>query len=59
MAQNAVFLQGSLLRHITVMSVTASVGLLALFVVDLVDMLFISMLGNAQLKLGAGPPQSV
>jgi putative MATE family efflux protein len=59
MAQNAVFLQGSLLRHITVMSVTASVGLLALFVVDLVDMLFISMLGNAQLAAAVGYAGSI
>jgi putative MATE family efflux protein len=36
------------------MSVTASVGLLALFIVDLVDMLFISMLGNAQLAAAIG-----
>lgn len=59
MAQNAVFLQGSLLKHITVMSVTASVGLLALFVVDLVDMLFISMLGNAQLAAAVGYAGSI
>tara|TARA_R110002096_G_scaffold119038_8_gene257797 strand:- start:490 stop:1890 length:1401 start_codon:yes stop_codon:yes gene_type:complete len=59
MAQNAVFLQGSLLRHITVMSLTASVGLLALFIVDLVDMLFISMLGNAQLAAAIGYAGSI
>lgn len=59
MAQNAVFLQGNLLRHIAVMSVTASVGLLALFVVDLVDMLFISMLGNAQLAAAVGYAGSI
>jgi putative MATE family efflux protein len=41
------------------MSVTASVGLLALFVVDLVDMLFISMLGNAQLAAAVGYAGSI
>jgi putative MATE family efflux protein len=41
------------------MSVTASVGLLALFIVDLVDMLFISMLGNAQLAAAIGYAGSI
>ena len=50
----AKFLQGNLLRHITVMSLTASVGLMAIFVVDLVDMIFISMLGKAELAAAAG-----
>ena len=56
---NAKFLEGSLLRHITVMSVTASVGFILLFVVDLVDMLFISMLGNAQLAAAVGYAGSI
>ena len=50
----AKFLEGSLLRHITVMSLTASVGLMAIFVVDLVDMIFISMLGKAELAAAVG-----
>ncbi len=55
MAQNqAKFLQGSLLRHITVMSSAASLGLMAIFLVDLVDMLFISMLGNEALAAAVG-----
>jgi Na+-driven multidrug efflux pump len=52
--QQAVFLKGSLLRHITVMSLTASVGLMAVFVVDFVDMIFISMLGKAELAVAVG-----
>lgn len=51
---DAKFLQGNLLRHITVMSLTASVGLMAIFLVDLVDMLFISMLGQAELAAAVG-----
>jgi hypothetical protein len=47
MSEQAVFLKGSLLRHITVMSLTASVGLMAVFVVDFVDMIFISMLAQS------------
>lgn len=55
MAQNqARFLHGSLLRHITVMSSAASLGLVAIFLVDLVDMLFISMLGNEALAAAVG-----
>ena len=54
MAEQAKFLEGSLLKHITVMSVTSSVGFVLLFVVDLIDMLFISMLGNAQLAAAVG-----
>lgn len=54
MAEQAKFVTGNLLRHITVMSLTASVGLMAVFVVDFVDMVFISMLGKAELAAAIG-----
>ncbi len=54
MSEQAKFLEGSLFRHITVMSLTASVGLMAVFVVDFVDMIFISMLGKAELAAAVG-----
>ena len=54
MSEQAKFLEGSLLKHITVMSLTASVGLMAIFVVDLVDMIFISMLGRDELAAAVG-----
>lgn len=50
----AVFLEGSLMRHVSVMSFTASIGLMALFAVDFVDMVFISMLGNDALAAAVG-----
>lgn len=50
----AKFLSGSLFRHVTVMSLTASVGLMAIFAVDFVDMIFISMLGKAELAAAVG-----
>lgn len=50
----AKFLSGNLLRHVTIMSLTASLGLMAVFVVDFVDMIFISMLGNAELAAAVG-----
>lgn len=54
MAEQAKFVSGNLLRHITVMSLTASVGLMAVFIVDFVDMIFISMLGKAELAAAIG-----
>ena len=54
MSEQAKFLEGSLFRHITVMSLTASVGLMAVFLVDFVDMIFISMLGKAELAAAVG-----
>ena len=50
----AKFTQGSLFRHISVMSLTASLGLMAVFLVDFVDMIFISMLGKAELAAAVG-----
>ena len=44
---NAKFLISAPMRHVAVMSATASIGLMTMFVVDFVDMIFISMLGNA------------
>ncbi len=54
MADQAKFLTGNLFRHVTVMSLTASVGLMAIFAVDFVDMIFISMLGKAELAAAVG-----
>ncbi|KAJ56389.1 multidrug transporter MatE [Actibacterium mucosum KCTC 23349] len=52
--EQAKFLEGSLLRHVTVMSLTASIGLMAIFAVDFIDMIFISMLGKAELAAAVG-----
>ena len=49
-----VFLSGSLFRHVAVMSLTSSVGLMAVFLVDLADMVFIAMLGQAELAAAIG-----
>ena len=54
MSADAKFLDGSLMRHITVMSLTAAAGLMAVFLVDFVDMIFISMLGQAELAAAVG-----
>ncbi|MES0808610.1 MATE family efflux transporter [Roseibium sp. SCPC15] len=50
----AKFLEGNLFKHVSVMSLTASVGLMAIFAVDFVDMIFISMLGKDELAAAVG-----
>lgn len=50
----AKFLTGNLFRHVSVMSLTSSVGLMAIFMVDFVDMIFIAMLGKAELAAAVG-----
>lgn len=52
--QQAIFLQGNLFGHITRMALTASIGLMAIFIVDFVDMIFISMLGKSELAAAVG-----
>ena len=42
------------MKHVAVMSFTAAIGLMAMFAVDFVDMLFISMLGDAALAAAVG-----
>ncbi len=53
-APPAKFVEGSLFRHITVMSLTASVGLMAVFSVDLINMVFIAMLGREEVTAAVG-----
>lgn len=55
----AKFLSGAPLRHVAVMSLTSSVGLMAIFLVDFVDMIFISMLGEAELAAAVGYAGSI
>lgn len=52
--EQAKFVTGSPMRHIVIMSGTGAVGLMALFLVDLLDMLFISMLGEVELAAAIG-----
>ena len=50
----AKFVEGNILRHILVMSSTAAIGVSALFLVDLLDMFFLSMLGEQELAAAVG-----
>ncbi|QIE47397.1 MATE family efflux transporter [Pseudohalocynthiibacter aestuariivivens] len=47
------------MRHVSVMSLTSSIGLMAIFAVDLIDILFISMLGQEALAAAAGYASTV
>jgi putative MATE family efflux protein len=50
----AKFLDGDLMRHIVVMSMSASIGLAAVFLVDFADFAFISMLKDDSLMAAVG-----
>ncbi len=52
--QQAKFVEGNLFRHVSVMALTSSVGLMAVFVVDLVNMFYIALLGRAELAAAIG-----
>ena len=56
---NAKFLTSAPMRHVAGMSATASIGLMAMFVVDFVDMIFISILGYAALAAAIGYAGSI
>ncbi|WP_245875473.1 MATE family efflux transporter [Tabrizicola aquatica] len=48
------FVEGNLFRHVSVMALTSSVGLMAVFVVDLINMFYIALLGRAELAAAIG-----
>ena len=48
------FVEGSTLRHVVVMSGTGSIGLMAIFVVDLLSLLYVSKLGDPKLTAAVG-----
>lgn len=49
-----VFVSGSIMRHVVVMTVTASVGLMAVFLVDFLSLLYVSRLGRPEATAGVG-----
>jgi putative MATE family efflux protein len=54
LSQRAVFTEGSTLRHVIIMTATGSVGLMAIFLVDLLSLLYVSWLGDEKLTAGVG-----
>ena len=53
-AAAARFVSGSLLRHVSVMSGTAAVGLMAVFAVDLINLFYLSRLGDKAITAAIG-----
>ena len=53
------FVTGSTLRHIIVMTSTQTLSLLAIFLVDLIDMFFLSLLGEVELAAAIGYSGSI
>lgn len=48
------FTQGSTMRHVSVMTATGAVGLMALFLVDAANLFYISLLGERELAAAIG-----
>lgn len=49
-----VFVTGSTMRHVIVMTATASIGLMAIFLVDFLSLLYVSWLGRPPATAGVG-----
>lgn len=56
---SAKFVTGSTMRHVVVMTSTGSIGLMAIFLVDFLNLFYISLLGEQQLAAAIGYAGSV
>ena len=50
----APFVTGSTMRHVVVMTLTGAIGLMALFLVDLIDLFFLSLLKQTEVTAAIG-----
>lgn len=50
----APFVQGSTMRHVVVMTLTGALGLMSLFLVDLIDLFFLSLLHQTEVTAAIG-----
>jgi putative MATE family efflux protein len=48
------FLQGSIMRHVIIMTLTGALGLMAVFLVDLADLFYLARLGNTDITAAIG-----
>ena len=48
------FVTGSLMRHVSVLASTGAVGLMAVFAVDLINLFYISRLGQKEIAAAVG-----
>ncbi len=51
---NARFVTGSIMRHVVSMTLLSAIGLMSLFVVDLADLYFLSLLNNNEITAAIG-----
>lgn len=58
-AGGAVFTEGSTLRHVLTMASTGAVGLVAIFFVDVINLFYISLLGEQELAAAIGYASTV
>ena len=50
------FVTGSIMRHVVIMTFTSALGLMAMFLVDLADLFFLSLLNQTEVAAaGTGP----
>ncbi len=52
--KNARFVTGSIWKHVTIMTLTNSIGLMAMFLVDLIDLYFLNLLGEPRMAASVG-----
>ncbi|MGE0238095.1 MAG: MATE family efflux transporter [Parvibaculaceae bacterium] len=52
--REARFVTGSTMRHVVVMTFTGAIGLMAMFLVDLADLFYLSLLGNTEITAAIG-----
>ena len=52
--QNAVFTKGSTMRHVLTMTSTGAIGLVSIFLVDVINLFYISLLGQQELAAAIG-----
>ncbi len=53
-AGEARFISGSTMRHVVVMTMTGAVGLMSIFIVDLINLYFLSLLGDPAITAAIG-----
>ncbi len=53
-AETARFVQGSTMRHVVVMAGTGAIGLIAVFAVDLLNLFYLSLLGEPRIVAAVG-----
>ncbi len=59
LSTRSLFTEGSIPKHVLKMSLTGTVGLIGIFLVDFIDMFFLSILGQSELAAAVGFAGSV